>query len=103
MAAYLVEESPDDRRFPTKVMGEREPAAGVRLIAIGERTSAIPASPQSRTVPHSKTAVASISIRNSETARHDTPIHVLAGGFVVNISLNALPTASMSRSPWWTM
>ena len=32
-------------------------------------------------VLQSKTAVASISIRKSGTARAETPIHVLAGGF----------------------
>src|SRR5881628_3091738 len=44
---------------------------------------------------HSKTAVASISIRKSGTAKADTPIQVLAGGFSSEKnSLSALPTAS---------
>ena len=45
-------------------------------------------------IAQSKTAVASISMRNSGTARVDTPIQVLVGGVSgEKNSLRALPTA----------
>jgi hypothetical protein len=47
-----------------------------------------------RKATQSNTAVASISIRNSGSARADTPIQVLAGGFSEeNASRKAVPTA----------
>ena len=48
----VVEQRPDRRWLAAEVVGERVPAAGVRLIAIREDASAFPASPQTRPAGH---------------------------------------------------
>lgn len=49
---HAPKERPNRGWLTTKMMGERESAAGVRLIAIGEGPPALPASPQVGSVRH---------------------------------------------------
>jgi hypothetical protein len=49
---HLLIENPNRRWLAAEVVGQREAAAGVRLIPIGERASAILTSPQAWSVGH---------------------------------------------------
>ena len=69
---HAPKERPNRGWLTTKVMGEREPAAGVRLIAIGEGLPARLAAPQGCSVRH----VISICVRINGLAMSRAPRHL---------------------------